>query len=254
MSRALKIIGIVLVVVIAGVGGAVASAFLGRRALVDGAETQGVRIVKDGIVGVAMVAIAADQVALIDAGTDGSGKAILAELSRRQLGPDAVTAIFITHGHQDHTAAIKLFPRATVMALAAEVPLIEGHAGAHGPLTQLFPVKPTGVTVTRPLHDGETVSLGTVHVQVFAVPGHTAGSAAYLVNGVLCLGDAADAGSDGKAIGAPWIFSDSQAQDRASVAALVQRLQSEHAEVRATFFAHSGLLKEGLQPFQGFAR
>jgi hydroxyacylglutathione hydrolase len=254
MRRALTLIGILLIAVIVGMGGALASAFMGRRALIDGAETQGVRIVKDGIVGVAMVATAPDQVALIDAGTDASGKAILAELSRRHLGPEAVTAIFITHGHQDHTAAIKLFPRAAVMALASEAPLIEGRAGAHGPLTQLFPVKPTGVTVTRPLKDGETVSLGAVRVQVFAVPGHTSGSAAYLVNGVLCLGDAADAGSDGKAIGAPWVFSDSQAQDRASVAALVQRLQSEHAEVRATFFAHSGLLNEGLQPFQGFAR
>jgi hydroxyacylglutathione hydrolase len=200
------------------------------------------------------VPIAPDQVALIDAGTDASGKAIVTELSRRHLSPDAVTAIFITHGHQDHIAAIKLFPHAQIMALMSEVPLIEGRAGSRGPLTQLFPVRPTGITVTRQLHDGETVQLGQTVFQAFAVPGHTAGSAAYLVNGLLCLGDAADIGSDGKAIGAPWIFSDSQAQDRASVAALLQRLDREHKEVKATYFAHSGLLVEGLQPFQGFGR
>src|SRR5207249_3292967 len=147
-------------------------------------EVNGIRIVKDGIVTVGVVPISDTSVALIDAGNDKAGAAILAELSRRKLDRDAVTAIFITHGHPDHTGAIALFPKAEVMSLDREVPLVEGREGAHGPLTRLFPVSPTGVKVSHPLKDGDTVTLGQTPFRVFAVPGHTGGSAAYLVNEV----------------------------------------------------------------------
>jgi glyoxylase-like metal-dependent hydrolase (beta-lactamase superfamily II) len=210
--------------------------------------------VKDGIVSVAFVPIGTGEVALIDAGNDKSGKAILSELDRRQLGRDAVKAILLTHGHPDHTAAILLFPSAQVMALGPEVPLVEGRAGAHGPLTRLMPVNPTGVKVTRALQDGETVMLDQVTVHLFAVPGHTAGSAAYLVNGVLFLGDAADATNNATIKPATWIFSDSQAQDRASLVHLDQRLMQDGSDVKAIAFAHSGVLVRGLAPLTAFAQ
>ena len=70
------------------------------------------------------------------------------------------------------------------MALEADVPLIEGRERSHGPLTRLFPANPTGIVVHRRLHDGDTVVLSGVAFRVYAVPGHTAGSAAYYVNGV----------------------------------------------------------------------
>jgi glyoxylase-like metal-dependent hydrolase (beta-lactamase superfamily II) len=253
MKRTLLITGIVLVVLIGLAVGLVASAFVGRQPVAEGLTINGIRFLKDGIVGVAVVAIGEKEVALIDAGTDTSGKAILAELSRRHLGADAVTAIFLTHGHQDHTAAIHLFPAAQVMALEAEVGVVEGREGTRGPVTRLFTVKPTGVKVTHPLHDGETVTLGAAQFRVFAMPGHTRGSAAYLVNGVLLLGDAADAASDGKIQGSPWVFSDSQAEDRASLIRLNQQLLKEHADVQAIAFAHSGVLKGGLAPLTAFA-
>ena len=96
--------------------------------------------------------------------------------------------------------------------------------------------------------------LGQISVRVFAIPGHTAGSAAYLVNGVLFLGDAADATSNGGLRGAPWLFSDDQAQDRASLVALPQRLSQEGADVKAIAFAHSGVLANGLAPLMAFAQ
>ena len=74
------------------------------------------------------------------------------------------------------------------------------------------------------LKDGDTLMLGPHTVHVYAVPGHTQGSAAYLVDDVLFMGDAADTKSDGTVIGSPWIFSDSQPQDRASLVALDARL------------------------------
>ena len=137
------------------------------------------------------------------------------------------------------------------MALEREVSVIEGAEGFHGPVTQLMPVRPTGVKVTWPVRDGETVMVGDTPVRVFAVPGHTAGSAAYLVNGVLFLGDAADTSDAGKIKGSPRIFSDSRDQDRASLVRLADVLQN--ADVKALAFAHSGVRTEGLTPLVTYA-
>jgi len=254
MKRILKIAALVVVVVVLVVAIPLASALLGRKSADDGVEVNGVRIVKDGIVTLGVVPTSENTVALIDAGNDKAGAAIMTELSRRNLGPDAVSAIFITHGHPDHTGAIAMFPKAEVISLDREAALVEGREGAHGPLTRLFPVSPTGIKVTRPLQDGETVTVGQIPIRVFAVPGHTAGSAAYLVNEVLFLGDAADVGRSGDVQGAPWIFSDSQSEDRASLVALEKRLSAEAVPVKALVFAHSGVLNTGLAPLTSFAK
>jgi glyoxylase-like metal-dependent hydrolase (beta-lactamase superfamily II) len=110
------------------------------------------------------------------------------------------------------------------------------------------------VKVTRALHDGDTVTLGQLAVRVFAVPGHTQGSAAYLVNGVLFIGDAADMYNDGAMKGSAWIFTDNQAQDRASLVRLDRRLVQEGADVKAIEFAHEGVVAKGLAPLDEFAR
>lgn len=254
MKRILKIIGIVVGLFVVSALAVIAPAFLGRRSVPEGLEVSGIRVVKDGMVSVAVVPIGERDVALIDAGNDATGKAILDELTRMGLGPDAVRTILMTHGHPDHLGAVGAFPGAAVMALAGEVDLIEGRVAAHGPLPRLFPARPTGIHVARALQDGETITLGDTTIRVFAVPGHTAGSAAYLVHDALFLGDAADAGRDGALTGAPWVFSDSQAEDRASLVALHSRLVREGAVVKSIVFAHSGALTEGLAPLATFAQ
>jgi glyoxylase-like metal-dependent hydrolase (beta-lactamase superfamily II) len=253
MRRALKNLGLVVLLIVLSVGGVLAATFMGRRAVSDGQTLENARVVADGFSSLGVITIDDRQVALIDAGQDSEGTAILAELSRRGLGPDAVSAVFLTHGHQDHIGAVRLFPKAQVMALEAEVPLVEGRAGSHGPLTRLFPVAPTGITVGRALRDGDVVNLGSTAVRVYAVPGHTAGSAAYLVNGVLFVGDSADVGSDGELKGAPWIFSDSQPENRASLVRLEQRLAADGAKVTAIVPAHSGAA-DGIAALSAFAQ
>jgi glyoxylase-like metal-dependent hydrolase (beta-lactamase superfamily II) len=253
MKRALKTVALLVAVLVIAVVALLAATFMGRQTITDGADANGFRIVKDGIVSVAVIPVSEGEVALVDAGNDKSAKAILAELSRRHLGPDAVTTILITHGHPDHTGGVAMFPKAQVIALETEAPLVEGRAGAKGPLPRLFPVSPTGIKVTRTVADGDTIMLGPHRVRVFAVPGHTQGSAAYLVDDVLFMGDAADTKSDGTVIGSPWVFSDSQSQDRAALVALDERLKRENIPVKIIAFAHSGVLANGVAPLDAYA-
>jgi glyoxylase-like metal-dependent hydrolase (beta-lactamase superfamily II) len=242
LKTGLKVVAGILAVTALGVGALAYSIFGGMAPIVDGvAPAPEVRLVKDGFVVVGIVDVGAGKVILVDAGNDPTGKAILAELSRRHLSADAVRAIFLTHGHPDHSAGVHLFPSAAVYALSADVALAEGREGAHGPITHLMSPHPNGTHITRALHDDETVVVGSASVRVFAVPGHTAGSAAYLVDDVLFLGDSAGLKSNGTLAGAPWAASDDLAQNHASLKALADRLRPEQVRIVAIVPAHSGM-------------
>jgi glyoxylase-like metal-dependent hydrolase (beta-lactamase superfamily II) len=253
VKRALIVVGAVLFTLVAVPVALIASAFVGTSAIQDGVELGStVRLVKDGFVTIGVIDLGGGKVALVDAGVDKQGKAILAELARRKLGPEAVQAVLLTHGHRDHTAGCHLFPSALVFALAADIPLAEGRAGSKSPMGRLMGAKPTGLQGVRSLSDGDTLTLGGRTIRVFAIPGHTAGSAAYLVDGVLFLGDSAGSSKDGKVLPAPWAFSEDQAQNRASLKVLAGRLQPEAATIAALVPAHSGVLR-GLGPLLGFS-
>jgi glyoxylase-like metal-dependent hydrolase (beta-lactamase superfamily II) len=246
-KRVLKIGGIVVaaVVLLVVVAAAVIFGpfFMTRQPIVDGFEVEGTRILQNGIVSLAVVPAGPNQVVLVDGGTDTSAEAVLAELSRRGLQPDAVKAILVTHGHGDHMGAAAAFPQAEVMALSAEAEFIE--AGSQGP---------AGIKVASRLTDGQTIRIGDTPIAVFAIPGHTPGHAAYVVNGVLFLGDAAIAGRDGKLQNAHWFFSEDTEQNRASLKMLYERLVGERIEIRAIACAHSGVMTNGIAALAEFAR
>jgi glyoxylase-like metal-dependent hydrolase (beta-lactamase superfamily II) len=254
MKRLLKWLGLALLAVVVALAILIGVTFAGNAPLTDGQDLGGVRLVKDGMVAAFVVDTGEKEVALVDSGNDAAGKAILAELSRRGLGPDAVKAIFLTHGHPDHVKGVHLFPQAAVFAMKADVDLAEGRARSRGPATKLMPIAETLAKVTKTLEDGEKVKVGAVEFQAFLVPGHTQGSAAYLARGVLFLGDSAGAGKGGEVGGAPWIFSDDQAQNVASLKRLAERLAPQAAEVKSLAFAHSGPLEKGLAPLADFAK
>ncbi len=246
----LSLLAVVLLFVLV-LGGLLASAFIGNAPIQPGLVDGFIHVVPDGYVTANILDVGDGKVMLIDAGDDKAGKAILAELAALHLDVHAVVAIFLTHGHRDHVAAVPLFPDAKTYVLQADVALAEGREGAHGILTGMMPVKPTGVLVTRGLVDGEVVQVGNRAVHVLAIPGHTGGSAAFWVDGALFLGDSAGASKDGKVRPAPKVFSDSAEQNRASVKALPARLAAAHLPVKTLIFAHTGRL-EGLKPLVDF--
>ena len=235
MKRILKIVGILLIVLGIAVGTILYSAFGHTSSILDGSQpAAGVHTVKDGFVSAFLLDTGGGKAALIDAGNDKSGDAILAALKDRKLDASAVSAVFLTHGHPDHTAACKLFPSATVYAMQEDVALI-GDA----------------CKVGHPVHDGEVVQVDQLSVEAFAVPGHTPGSAVYLARGVLFFGDSAGAGKNGKVVAAVRFFSKDPERNEASLKALASRLEPRAAEVHALAFAHSGTL-QGFAPLKAF--
>lgn len=236
MKRLLKWAGVAVTLLVITVGAAWYSAFGSNSPIVDGLVlAPGVETVKDGFVSVFLLDVGQGKVALIDAGNDKSGKAVLSALARRGLTPASVVAIFLTHGHRDHTAGCKLFPAAQVYALEGDVTLVGDAAN-----------------VAHPLKDGEGTDVGDVHVEVFAVPGHTAGSAAYFARGVLFFGDSAGASKDGEMMKAVRLFSKDSGQNVTSLKALAARLRPRAAEIRELAFAHTGPLA-GFEPLAAFA-
>jgi glyoxylase-like metal-dependent hydrolase (beta-lactamase superfamily II) len=235
MRRILKGLGILVLVLGVLIAAAVYFAFGRTTSILDGQVlAPGVETVKDGFVTAFLLDTAPGKVALVDCGNDATGKALLKALQRRGLGPSAVTAIFITHGHHDHVGGCKLFPDAQVFALEAELPTIEDQA-----------------KVTHPLKDGEVAEVGSLRVETFSVPGHTPGSAVYLADGVLFFGDSANGGKDGKLLPAIFFFSKSPSQNVASLKALAARLRPRAGEVKTLAFGHSGP-QQGLGPLEAF--
>jgi glyoxylase-like metal-dependent hydrolase (beta-lactamase superfamily II) len=210
--------------------------FGNNKAIVDRQVlAPGVTIVKDGIVSVAIVDVAPGKVALVDCGNDARARSTLAALGERKLTADSVVAIFLTHGHPDHTAGCRMFPGADVYAMKEEVALVGAAA-----------------VVKHPLADGDVAQIDDLRVQAFATPGHTPGSAVFLTRGVLFFGDSARAFKDGTMMPAVRLLTKDPDGNVASLKALEARLQPRAAEVTTLAFAHSGPL-DGFAPFQTFA-
>ena len=254
MKRFLKIAAVCVVVLIAALGGLFWMLFGGLQAQNAGLSLgPGAEPVYDGFSTVFMLDAGNGQVALIDAGNDTAGAAILDALGKRNASADNVAAIFITHAHPDHDAAIAVFPRATVYAMKAEVPVADGkeaYQSVFSRVTGRF--NPHPFQVTHPLEDGEKVTVGNLEVTAFAVPGHTPGSGAYLAQGVLYLGDAAMINSDRQVIGPAKAFSNNAEEGVASLRHLAEELQSRAEEVKVLATAHSGGVA-GLAPLAAVA-
>jgi len=246
------IVALAVIVILVAALGVVIGPFLTLKRLPERVEINGMALVKDGFVSAGLFPFSEHEVALVDAGNDVQAKALLAELSRRGLDPDDVKVILLTHGHSDHTGGIRKFPKAQVMALAAEVDVVKGRSSGGAPVMRFRSPRPTGIHLSRTLHDGEVVQLGSFRVHVFAVPGHTPGSAAYAIGENLFLGDSANQDKQGRLKAAPWIASESTAQNRKSLVELARRLASD-SSIKTLVFSHSAPLERGTAPLEEFA-
>jgi len=180
-------------------------------------------------------------VVLIDGGIDPDAIAVHEALFGRK-----VHAILLTHGHGDHVAGIGSFPDTPVYAGPGELPLVRGDVLPKGLLAQVF-----ARLMPRPAHpdlrearNGELLTFDDQSFEVVHLPGHTAGSAAYLWGDVAFTGDSL-LGHDGAVAPVHWVFADDYNQNLDSLRVLLktdfERIADGHAGV------HDGARKHLLE-------
>lgn len=141
---------------------------------------------------------------LVDAGTKGAPKAVLAALDQLGRAPGDVTHLLLTHAHNDHAGGAKELVDATGSRVSAHereaAHLREGRSPGPdrttrtGRLLARLPGRLAGfarVGVDETFHDGAVLPLAG-GITVVHTPGHTPGHCSFLHpgSGVLLTGDA----------------------------------------------------------------
>ena len=179
----------------------------------------------------------------IDLGWWGGTRAVGAALRELGVAPAGVTDVFLTHSHRDHVGSWRLVRGAAFHLAAGEVAAFTGgrHRGViprwAERLKRTDLPRPGEVRIVAFTRDTAFV-FGPDTLRAYLVPGHTAGSAAYLFRGTLFVGDAASASVWGRFTPARWIYSDSRKRARESVRALWARLPTEQVRTVCTAHAH----------------
>lgn len=264
MKRMLIAVSIILsVLVILGLAGMWAVK-KGISPLVDGAQLQGdkVTVVVDPTspmpVAAYLLKFGDGSLGLLDATLDPEAKALCAAIHRMGRSEAEVKVIFCTHSHDDHTAGCQRFPNATIYAMK---PSMHGDSSSGVspwnrvqkamPNQSQDPAPPTTRKVQY-LHDGQVLDFSGEKIEAFAIPGHTYDSSAYLIFGVLFLGDSAAGQYNGRIGSAPPFVSVDRSLNQLELKKVASRLQDRRREIQYLAFGHQGPI-QGLDPLLSWA-
>jgi hydroxyacylglutathione hydrolase len=128
---------------------------------------------------------ASQEIAVIDPGA--SGNLLIKEIEKLQ---GKVKYIFLTHGHSDHTGAVKdlteHFKAPIYISQKDEALIIKGEF-------MFGKIKVDGY-----IKDGDSLYIGNLEIKCIETPGHTPGGVCFLINGSLFSGDTLFAQSIGR--------------------------------------------------------
>jgi glyoxylase-like metal-dependent hydrolase (beta-lactamase superfamily II) len=252
----------ILAIIVALLGGGAA---IGLR--VARGKPSGVEEIKPGLVVASSVssyvygAKVGNKVILFDAGADPNGAPIDALLAWLHAARGDITDVFVTHGHGDHTAGASTLGKVRIRLGAGDIALAEkkippeAMAGKALALAMTYPA----ITASDPITGPATIELGDPQaaqgekdgkdpkdvkkVKAFPIPGHTAGSFAYLYDGVLFVGDAM-VFKQGRLDPAMKLFDARPDENKAAIRALQKQIENEEIDIICT--GHGGCTPKGL--------
>ena len=117
---------------------------------------------------------------LLDTGTQKMAAVVFPNIVSLGFKPADIKVMLISHAHYDHMETVETIRRltgATVAAMEAEVPSLEGGHDL-GP-NETWGHEP--IQVGRVLQSGEDINLGGSTVKAIWTPGHTPGATAYFI-------------------------------------------------------------------------
>jgi len=147
-----------------------------------------------------------DGYALFDAGMN----AAIAKygLRRHRIAPESVKHVFLTHTDYDHAGGLSAFPNAAVYISADEEQMIDGRTARRGFIYN------SRIKSYRAMKDGESAAAGGRRVKLINAPGHTPGSAAYLIDDrILVTGDILRINKKGEIKPFLWLMNKDHAKD-----------------------------------------
>jgi len=107
---------------------------------------------------------------------------------KEALKGKTVEAILLTHGHFDHTGAVKKFQDDAAKVYISKEDakmLVDGYTSLANPFGYQF----TPIKADVTFNDNDVLELIDIKIKVILTPGHTKGSACFLCDNILFSGD-----------------------------------------------------------------
>ncbi|MDE5779686.1 MAG: MBL fold metallo-hydrolase [Lachnospiraceae bacterium] len=192
---------------------------------------------------------------VIDAGSD--ARLVKREMERMSIDGHSVKSVFLTHTDYDHVASIVLFPNAVIYMSEREKQMIDGstyrqflkknklpslcdsnkiiYLSEH----EVIELPPAGAEVDN-LHGHQRDSLCKHKVRMIEAPGHTKGSAMYVVDEkYLFTGDAFKIVDD-------HVLVHPYTMDRTQAKETIHAVKDELKKYEKVFTAHYGLIENDI--------
>lgn len=168
---------------------------------------------------------------VIDAGSDAN--AIMHEMQQLSIDRQKVKHVFLTHTDYDHVAAIPMFPNATTYMNKQEEQMIDGSTRRQLLKKNKLP-QPGNANQIKWMEDQEIIDCSGHKVQMLSVPGHTKGSAMYVVDEKYLFSGDAFRAVNGDISVHPYTM------DKAQARKTIQNIKSELGRYEKVFTAHYG--------------
>lgn len=108
------------------------------------------------------------------------------ESIKAELGDKKVAAMLLTHGHWDHTGALKDFPGVPIYIHELDAPMLAVKQFSVGGFSRALDDRPQA---TDFVGEGQILKIAGIALQVIHTPGHTPGGVCYITGNDIFTGD-----------------------------------------------------------------